>query len=235
MPHQRVEKCESPRTGSATRAALAHAVPSRMTAVPRSGSPHLGSNLPPYVGRRCTCAMPHQCVEKPKVAKLPAPSRHRSPTLSHTVRGHGHTPAAVSRWSKNRSRPPPGARANMCASIVGVTGYPRYGRGPRRRALAPRHSRTLCAATVTLPPPFLCRFLGGRKIDHVHRPRQHVCKCRCDRIPKVRTWPAPSRHRSPTLSHTVRGHGHTPAAVSRWSKSWPCRPPAPTCVQASSV
>ena len=101
MPHQRVEKCESPRTGSATRAALAHAVPSRMTAVPRSGSPHLGSNLPPYVGRRCTCAMPHQCVEKPKVAKLPAPSRHRSPTLSHTVRGHGHTPAAVSRWSKS--------------------------------------------------------------------------------------------------------------------------------------
>ena len=39
--------------------------------------------------------------EKPKVAKLPAPSRHRSPTISHTVRGHGHTPAAVSRWSKS--------------------------------------------------------------------------------------------------------------------------------------
>jgi len=102
--------------------------------------------------------MPHQRVEQPKVAKLPAPSRHRSPTLSHR----------------------------------------------------------LCAATVTLPPP----FLGGRKIDHVHRPRQHVCKRRrCDRIPKVRTWPAPSRHRSPTLSQTVRGPGHTPAAVSRWSKS----------------
>ena len=93
--------------------------------------------------------MPHQRVEQPKVAKLPAPSRHRSPTLSHR----------------------------------------------------------LCAATVTLPPP----FLGGRKIDHVHHPRQHVCKRRrCDRIPKVRTWPAPSRHRSPdTLAHCARPRSHS--------------------------
>ena len=117
MPHQQVEKCESPRTGSATRAALAQAVPSRMTAVRRSGSPHLGSTLPPYVGRRCTCALPHQRVEKPKVGKLPAPSRHRSPTLSHTVRGHGHTPAAVSRWSKNRSRPPPAPTCVQASSV----------------------------------------------------------------------------------------------------------------------
>ena len=57
---QGVEKCESPRLGSATRAALAHAVPSRTTPVRRSGSPHLGLILPPRVGRPCTCAMPHK-------------------------------------------------------------------------------------------------------------------------------------------------------------------------------
>ena len=39
---------------------------------------------------KCSCAMPHQRVEKPKVGKLPAPSRHRSPTLSQTVRGSRH-------------------------------------------------------------------------------------------------------------------------------------------------
>ena len=159
MPHQRVEKCESPRTGSATRAALAHAVPSRMTAVRRSGSPHLGSTLPPYVGRRCTCAMPHQRVEQPKVAKLPAPSRHRSPTLSHRLCAATVTlppPFLGGRKIDHVHRP---RQHTQCASVVGVTGYPRYGRGPRRRAIAPRHSRTLCAATVTLPPP----FLGDRK------------------------------------------------------------------------
>ena len=61
--------------------------------------------------------------------------------------------------------------------------------------------------------------------------RQHACK---HRIHKVRKWPAPSRHRPPALSQTVRGHGHTPAAASRWSKksAAPTRP-TPTCVQAS--
>ena len=42
MPHQGGEKCESPRTGPAARAALAHAVLSRTTAVRRFASPHLG-------------------------------------------------------------------------------------------------------------------------------------------------------------------------------------------------
>ena len=57
---QGVEKCESPRLGSATRAALAHAVPSRTTPVRLFASPHLGLPLP----RPCTCTMPHQGVEK---------------------------------------------------------------------------------------------------------------------------------------------------------------------------
>ena len=106
---------------------------------------------------RHTNGKPHQ-----RERSLPAPSRRRLPTLSQTVRGHGHTPAAVSRWSKNRPRPPP--RANMCASN-GVTGYPRYASGPPRRAIAPRHSRRLCAATGTLPPPYID---GGKSITSPH-------------------------------------------------------------------
>jgi hypothetical protein len=49
---------------------------------------------------RCTCAMTHGAVEEPKVKKMPTPSHYRSPTLSQSVRGSRHTPAAVSRWSK---------------------------------------------------------------------------------------------------------------------------------------
>ena len=59
VPHPRVEKCENPRTGSATRAACAHAVRSRTKAVRLFTSPHLGLPLPPHVGRPCTCAVPH--------------------------------------------------------------------------------------------------------------------------------------------------------------------------------
>ena len=46
MPHQGVEKCEGPRTGSTTHAALAHAVSSRETAVRLFASPHLALPLP---------------------------------------------------------------------------------------------------------------------------------------------------------------------------------------------
>ena len=37
----------------------------------------------------------------PKIGKLPAPSRHRSPTRSQTVRASRHSPITVSRWSRN--------------------------------------------------------------------------------------------------------------------------------------
>ena len=57
----------------------------------------------------------------PKIGKLPAPSRHRSPTRSQTVRASRHSPITVSRWSR---------------------------------------------------------------IGRLDRPRQHVCKHRCDRIPQ---------------------------------------------------
>ena len=73
-----------------------------MPPVRRSGSPHPGWTLPPRVGRQVHLChgMPHGAVEESKVRKLPTPSRYRSPTLSQSVRGSCHTPAAVSRWSK---------------------------------------------------------------------------------------------------------------------------------------
>ena len=78
-------------------------------------------------------------------------------------------------------------------------------------------------------------LLGGRTIGRADRPCQHhdVCNHRCHRIPTVRKLPARSRHRSPTLSQTVRGSRLTPAAASRWSNDRPRRPPVPTCVQPS--
>ena len=118
-----------------------------------------------------TPANMHPSDRTPKISKQHAPSHYRSPTLSQTVRRHGHGPIIVSR-------------------------QPNFG--------------------------------------VINFALQHACKHRCDRIPKVRKSPAPSRHRPPALSQTVRGHGHTPAADSRWSKK-PATPtrPTPTCVQAS--
>ncbi len=60
----------------------------------------------------------------------------------------------------------------------------------------------------------------------LHRPSQRsriasnlrACKPRYDRIPKVEKQPASSPHRSPTLSQTVGGQGHSPTAISRQSK-----------------
>ena len=56
-----------------------------------------------------------------------------------------------------------------------------------------------------------------------NRSPQHVCKHPCDRRPKGRqtALSAPSRHRSPTFSPTVRGSRLTPAAASRCSKICP--------------
>jgi hypothetical protein len=55
-----------------------------------------------------------------------------------------------------RKSVPSTARANMCASIR-VTGDPKVGKLHclRRRAIALPHSRRLCAAAASLPPPLL--------------------------------------------------------------------------------
>jgi hypothetical protein len=84
----------------------------------------------------------------PRSGNLPAPSRHRSPALSQTVRGSPHTPAAASRWSK---------------------------------------------------------------IGPIDRPRQHACKHRCDRIPRVRqTARAVAPSLSGTLADCARPRGRSP-------------------------
>ena len=103
--------------------------------------------------------------------------------------------------------------ATMCAS-TGVTGYPRSASCPRRRAIALRHSRRLCAAAGTLPPP----LLDGRKsvLSTAHaNMHASIGVTGCPRSGKL---PAPSRHRSPALMQTVRGSRLSPTAASRSSK-----------------
>ena len=81
------------------------------------------------------------------------------------------------------------ARANMCASI-GVTGYRSSATCPHRRAIALPLSRRLCARAGTAP----ITVSRWSKICPIVRPRQHMCKRRCARIPKLGKLPAPSRH-----------------------------------------
>jgi len=79
--------------------------------------------------------------------------------------------------------------------------------GPRRRAIALRHSRRLCAAAGTLPPP----LLDGRKsvLSTAHA-NMHA-KHRCGRIPKVRqTARAAAPSRSGTLADCARPRGRSP-------------------------
>ena len=113
----------------------------------------------------------------PTVATHLSPS-HVSPdvqtyTLSRTT-AHAH--ASMSRHPPARFLPPLLdsrksvmliTHANMRASL-GVTGEPRYASGPPPLSIALRHSRSLCAATGTVPPP----LLDSRNISLVDQPRQ---------------------------------------------------------------
>jgi len=117
----------------------------------RSSPPLLGGRTIGRADRPCQ----HVCNHR---RKLPARSRHRSPTLSQTVRRSRLAPAAASRWSNDRPRRPPVPTLNMCATIgVTIRGYPRYASCLHGRAIAPRHSRRLCAAAGTLPPTCIDR------------------------------------------------------------------------------
>ena len=93
-------------------------------------------------------------------------ARAVAPSLPDTLADCAPQPAhSRRRFSVVERSAAPTARANMCATI-GVTGYPRYASCLRGRAIAPRHSRRLCAAAGSLPPP----LLGGRTIgraDHL--------------------------------------------------------------------
>ena len=77
-----------------------------------------------------------------------------------------------------------------------------------------------------------CTVSRQSKIGPVTIPRQHACKHRYGRKPKVSKPPAPSHHRSPTLSQTVCRHGHGPITFSRQSKIRSRHHPTPS-VRAS--
>ena len=207
----------------------------------------------------------HRCDRIPKVSIQPAPSHHRSPTRSHTVRRHGVGPITASRRSK--IGPINFPRQHACK--------PRYDRIPEEsiQPASLHHRSSTRSKTVRRHGHSPTAASRRSKIGHVDQPRQHACKPRYDRIPEVSKQPASSLHRSPTLSQTVRGYGHSPTSASRQSKIGPgnfpsehackprydripevskqsvpphhdsptcsrsngtaCRPPAPTCVQAS--
>ena len=100
----------------------------------------------------------------------------------------------------------------------------------------PRHhspkSCSLCAATGTVAPP----LLDGRKsvpsITHANM----CASIGVTGYPRSGKLPAPSRHRAPSLFHTLAGCARRPAhsrrRFSMLVNLFP-RPPAPTCVQAS--
>jgi hypothetical protein len=93
-----------------------------------------------------TCVQPSVCADTQDTQAACA-SRHRSQTLSQAVRGIRHTPAAASRWSKNRPRRPPTCVQPSVRPDTQGTQNCLCG-----RAIAPRHSHRLCAAAGPLPP-----------------------------------------------------------------------------------
>ena len=176
----------------------------------RVARPHLrfSTNFP------CTCEQNIGGVHrKPIVSKLPAPSRHRSPTLSQTLRASRCSPFTVSRRSKicPIPRPHQHMRKRRCGRI------PKVGKLP----VPSRHRPPTLSHTVRASRHSPIIVSRRSKICPIVRPRKHGCKHRCDWIPKVGILPAPSRHRPPTLSHTGRASRHSPFTVSRRSKICP--------------
>jgi hypothetical protein len=159
-------------------------------------------------GRQSAASVPrndackHLCDLYPRSAICP---RRCCPTLLPTVRVSRRSPRH--RFVGGRKSVPSTARANMRASI-GVTGYRRSANG------------TCWLESVDRLAPV---SIAISRVDHtasrwptVHL--RHATKSVRETQAKVSELPAPSHHRSPTLSQTVRGSQHTPITVSRWSK-----------------
>ena len=125
----------------------------------------------------------HRCDRRPKVGKLPTPSRHRSPTLTPTVRGSRLTPAAASRCSKICPIDRP--RRHVCKHRCDRR--PKVGKLHclRRRAHALRHSLRLRTPTGTVA----AAVAGWSKIDRVDDRRHYVC-CILTRDPRSGTLSA---------------------------------------------
>ena len=170
---------------------------------------------PVTIPRQHACK--HRYDRKPKVSKPPAPSHHRSPTLSQTVRRHGHglRCTAQSPFLDSRKSVPSPSHANTC---VQASVWPET-RGKQTACnMAPRLTDTLadCAPPRARPHH---RFSTVENRSRHHPTPTHACKHRYDRKPKVSKPPATLHHRSPTLSqhrnwnclHTC-GHGAVGAA-----------------------
>ena len=110
------------------------------------------------------------------------------------------------------------SHANIRASI-GETGNPRYAKQPASSLHAPRHSRKLCEAMGTVPPP----LMDSRK-SVMSANRANMCVPRFDQKPTLSKQLAPPHHDSPTHSQ----HRNRFSTVENRSR----RPRAPSCVQA---
>ena len=147
----------------------------------------------------------------PRSASCP---RRRAVALPHSRRRRAAAGSVPSPFLDGPKSVAPTTCANLRASI-GVTGYPRSANCPRRRAITPSQSRRPCATAGTVPSP----FLDGPK-SAPPPARVHLCaSIGVTRYPRSGKLPAPSRHRSPTFSQTVRDSRLSPTAASRWSKS----------------
>ena len=112
--------------------------------------------------------------------------------------------------------------------------FPRFARRSDLYTFAHHRTRT-CVHVPTSTGSILATASRQSKIGHVDHSRQHACTPRCDRRAKVRKWPTPAQHRSPTLSQSVRGRGHSPTAASRQSENQSCRPTTPRQSKISHV
>ena len=169
----------------------------------------------------------HRCDRIPKISIQPAPSHHRSPTRSQTVRRHGVGPITVSRHSKigPNNFPRQHACKPRCDRIPEVSIQPAssHHRSPTRSQTVRRHG---------LSPTTASR---RSKIGHVDQPHHHACKSRSDRIPEVsiqHTACAVAPSLPDTLAYCAPPRGrphHRFSTVENRSHQLP----APTCVQAS--
>ena len=133
------------------------------------------------------------------------------------ARIHAHTRTRTHPWARARAHVDAHActRGDNLNDTRAHASYPHWSTNClRRRAITLRRSRRLCAASGTTASRW-------SRIGHWHidGPLEHAHAHRCRPIPMISKQPASSHRRSPTLSQTVRGSQHTPAAVSPPSKS----------------
>jgi hypothetical protein len=123
-------------------------------------------------------------------------SRRRAIPLSHSRRLCAPAGAAPSPFLDGPKSVPSSARINVCAS-VGVAGYRRSAKCPRRRAIALPHSRRLSAPADAAPSPFLNGPKSVPSSAHENVDAKHRCVTGYRRSAKC------SRRRAIALSRTT--------------------------------